>query len=234
MPAPILVIGHGNGHNKPGLVDFVKDADADSFSALEAHRLIDDLDAVARHRIVGGDEGFTEPRNRANTTVIVTANRNPNLGSLTRLVSERIEKIDRIAPDRVLRVSFFEHPLAKAVGFEGIAHFGLHPDATVARHRDPKHPIVREYREALDSTRRWMSAARHDGLLPVLTGDLQVNDRFRADWGPRAQIIDPLQMNARAVRIDWLIYPRELTLAGRLETRELYDHTGFVARLRAA
>lgn len=234
MSAPVLVIGHGNGKNKPSLVDFVKDADADSFSALEAHRLVDDLDAVARHRIVGGEEGWAEERNRANTTVIVTANRNPNLGQLSRLVSERIPGKERIAPDRVLRASFFAHPIAEAVGFEGVAHFALHPDAAVARHSDPKHPIVREYREALDSTRRWMKAARSDGLLPVLTGDLQVGTKFKADWGPRSQIAGPLDMNTRVVKIDWLIYPSELALAGRLETRELYDHTGFVARLRAA
>jgi hypothetical protein len=234
MPAPVLVIGHGNGHNKPGLVKFVKDADADSFSALEAQKLVEDLDALKRSRIVGGEEGWAEERNRANTTVIVTANRNPSLGQLSRLVSEKIPAVERIAPDRVLRASFFEHPLAEAVGFEGIAHFAMHPDATVARHKDPRHPIVREYREALDSTRRWMKAARNDGLLPVLTTDAQVRENFDADWGPRAQIIEPLGMQFRAVKIDWIIFPAELALAGRLETRELYDHTGFVARLRAA
>jgi hypothetical protein len=231
---PVLVLGHGNGHNKPSLTKFIKDTDADSFSALEAHKLLDDFEALRRYRIIGGEEGWEAKDGRSNSTAILTARRNVHLGRFSRQVSERIPAVERIAPDRVLWGSFFKHPLAEAVGFEGIAHFALHPDATVRKHNDPKHPIVREYREALDSTRRWMTAARRDGLLPFLTMDGQVGARHKADWGPRPQIAGPLEMKTAVRDIDWLLYPHEVTLAGRLETRELYDHTGFVARLRAA
>lgn len=234
MTVPILTIGHGNAHNRPTVVDFIRDANADSFGGDELQRILPEVNAIRETRLIGDEEGWDEPRNRANSTAIITANRNPRIGSLSRQVSERIPgKVEKFAPDRVLRGSFFEHPVAKAVGREGVAHWELHPDATVMKHK-PDHPIVREYREALESTRGWMRQASRDGLVNVLTADIQTHARFRAPYGPRELLAEPLGLRCRWVRIDCIMVDPLLRFAGPLKTRKLYDHTGFVARLRAA
>ncbi len=223
-----LTIGHGNGHNKPSLVEFIKDADADSFGGDESHRL--DLD-IPGHRTIRAGEAVRDPRGSGSCS-IVTRNTLENLGELTLKVSERIPGLERIAPDRMLVASFFAHPVADQLDAAGVAHFELHPDATAMRH-DASHPITREYREALISTREYMRVARRDGYLLVLTGDLQANARFRAPWGPREVIANPLQLQSRVVHIDWIMVDAQLRFTQPLQTRRLFDHTGFVATLAA-
>ena len=78
---------------------------------------------------------------------------------------------------------------------------------------------------------RW---AYSDNLLPFLTGDLQVNSGFDREWGPRAQIVDRLEMSARVVRIDWIIYPKEVVLDGKTPHPAGFDHQGFVQSFKAA
>lgn len=222
-----LTIGHGNGHNKPSLIDFVRAADADSFSCNEAHRLVRGLERIPDSRVVGASRDVDEPGKRSRSTAVVTKSSRPDIGSLVRQVSEHVEPA-KFGPDRMLVASFYEHPLATRLGFEGVAHFALHPDATVM-HRKPDHPLVREYREALDSAAKWMKMARRDGLLLVLTGDLQVSATFKGDFGPRAQLAGPLNMNVRVVHIDWILYDQALRMVPPLVERKLFDHTGFVA-----
>lgn len=227
----LLRVGHGNGHNRPELVEFIAQARADSFGGNETQRLRQRLNRLSGHRVISAGEDLAEERDRGRSTCVVTSSRRENIGELSRKVSERVPGFERIAPDRHLVVSMYAHPLATRLGFEGVAHAELHPDATVMRHDDPHHPIVREYRQALVSTRRWLHAARGDGLLIVLTGDLQATARYSAPWGPRALLIDELDLNPRVVGIDWIGIDRRLRYVGPLETRRLYDHTAFVANL---
>lgn len=230
---PTLKIGHGNGRNQDSLVRYVRQANADSFSAQEAQRLLPPLEGLPNHRVIVAGEDWTEQRNRAKSTSIITHSDFANIGEFTRKVSERIPAVIRVAPDRVLVASFFEHPVADAVGAEGIAHFALHPDAGPQQLNgdNPLAPIVREYRESLQSTKLWMESAMLDKLVVVLTGDLQVGARHNKPWGPRALIQRPLGLQARVVNIDWIMIDPRLRFVGPLETRELFDHTGFVATI---
>lgn len=227
-----LTIGHGNAHNRPEILDMIRDTDPDSFGCNEVQKMTDQLRALPGRRVIGGSEGWDEPRNRGNSSAIITSNDRASLGRLERQVSERLPNYERIAPDRVLHGSFFEHPLATSLGFEGIAHWELHPDAAMMR-QDPSHPIVREYREALRSTRQWMRCATDDGLLNVLTGDLQASETFRADYSPRAILAGPLNLSVMVVGIDWIMVDPLLRFVGPLHLRQLYDHAGFVATIGA-
>jgi hypothetical protein len=229
-----LRIGHGNGHGKKSLVDFVRYADADSFSTLEAQRLLQRLRRLPKHRVTVAGDDWSEKRQRAKSTAIVTRSKHENLGEFTRRVSERIPSAIRVAPDRVLVVSVYRHPIAKECGKEGVAHFALHPDAgpKALKGTDPDTHIVREYREAFDSTREWMQAARRDGLLLFLTCDGQIPEEVKRPWGPRPQIAKQLNMEYRAVGIDWILWDRAVAAHGGLEKRQLFDHVGFVQEFR--
>lgn len=231
---PRLRIGHGNGHNEASLVRYVSEAGCDSFSCNEAQRLLPRLRDLPGHRVTVAGAGYTEARNRARSTCVVTDARRPNIGELTRKVSERVPSALRVAPDRVLVASFYEHPIASHLGLEGVAHFALHPDAApdALAGDNPNHAIVREYREAMDSTLAWMSVARRDGLLLVLTGDLQLREHNERPWAPKKVIAAPLGLVTRNVGIDWIMIDHRLEFARQLQTRQLYDHTGFVATLR--
>lgn len=236
MTAPIR-IGHGNGHNKQTLVEFVRDADADSFGCNEAHLLANELDSVRRHRVTAVGEGWREDRGRAGTTRIVTSNRRENLGELTRLVSDRLPNQLRTAPDRPLVCSMYAHPLALELGYRGVAHFELHTSAGPAQLKgtDRAAPVVRETMQAFDLARHWMRAARYDRLLLVLTGDLQVTRGLQRAWSPERMIAGPLSLEVLTPgdHIDWLMVDKALKPAN-VWTRRLYDHTGFVADLEAA
>jgi hypothetical protein len=227
----MLTIAHGNGRNEQSLVQFAKDANADSFSAQEAQMLLDEFRKIPRHRVTVAGEDWAEARNRAKSTLILTKSEHENLGELTRKVSERIPSALRVAPDRVLVCSMYAHPVAALAGAEGVAHFSLHPDAgpEALKGNDPKHPIVREYTEALVSTRTLMRSARQDGLLLVLTGDLQLRmeDR-RQRWSPVNMLADPLRLGFAAEGLDWILFDRRLRKLGPMRLRKLHDHIGFV------
>ena len=225
----VIRIGHGNGHNEQSLVKWVADARADSFGCNEANQLIPALRKQGRVTVAG--EGFKD--RRARSTVTVTKKGRENLGQFTRRVSEKIERFERVAPDRVLVTSCFAHPLAQKLGFEGVAHFNLHPDAgpKVLASGPAKHPIVREYREALESTAVWMKSARKDGLLVVLTGDLQVPSHNTKPWSPNIVLAKRLDLDCWTTGIDWILFDKKVKLAARPVMRKLHDHTGFVAKL---
>ncbi len=240
MTAPTghrLKLGHGNGHNKPQLVDFANRAirrdGCSSVAALEAHRLLRDLDRIPGTRLTAVRHEGAEPRERDRTTAIVTDDRREFLGELTLKVSERVPQIEKFGPARFLVASFYAHPLADQLDAAGVAHFALHPDATVMHHA-PDHPLVREYQEALESTRWHMQAAKRDGYLVNLTGDLQATDEWKSAYSPHKLIADPLQLKTRVRHIDWCMADPRLAFARALEVTELFDHPGFVATLRAA
>ena len=68
---------------------------------------------------------------------------------------------------------------------------------------------MREYRESLDSTRRIMSSLKWDGLLLILTGDLQMR-RDQSWGGPIADLAEPLDLKPRNVGIDWIMVDRKI------------------------
>ena len=117
MTAPRLTLGHGNGHNKPSLVDFVIQADADSFGCNEAHLLIPRLRRVPDHRVTAVGEDAAD--RRARSTAIVTRSELENLGQMTRKVSENVPVAEKFGPDRWLVASCFRHPLATQARVRG-------------------------------------------------------------------------------------------------------------------
>ena len=96
-PKPTLRIGHGNGHNEQSLVSWVRAAEADSFSALESQRLLPDLMRLRKHRVTVAGDDWSEDRNRAKSTAIITRSKHESLGEFTRKVSERLKPDLRVA-----------------------------------------------------------------------------------------------------------------------------------------
>lgn len=232
----VLRIAHGNGHNKASLVDFVRDADADSTAALESQRLERqwrELEYEERLRQTVARRGWTEERERERSTRILTHRGRPCIGELTRLASEKVPAYEELAPDRVLVASMYEHPVARAAGADGVAHLALHPDAG-GMLRDPaqaNHRVVREYRESWQTFARIAQALRRDGLLIVGTTDAQMPLKCDVPWNPRNLLRGKVPLRAAATGIDWLLYDRRLELVDWTEHR-LFDHTGFIADLK--
>ena len=229
---PTLRIGHGNGHNEQSLVDYVREAKADSFACLESQRLASELRNIANSRLTVAGEGVRDARSRS--TALVTSNDREYLGELVRKASEEIPAFERVAPDRMVVASFYAHPIARELGKEGVAHFALHPDAgpEALSGNNPAHPIAREYSEALQTAAKWMKVARQDGLLLVLTGDLQVPRTNTKPWGPNELLVEPLDLEVWSAGIDWVCYDKLLSLK-QVKTKELFDHKGFVATFTA-
>jgi hypothetical protein len=225
-----LKIGHGNGHNKSELVTFARSflrAGGDSFGANESQRLTPALAELGRITVADG-----RPADRVRSTAIVTSRDLLQLGETSLRVADAMPDVnEKLHPDRNMAASFYAHAVAGAIGAAGVAHFNVHPPATVMKHDSRHHPVVVAYGRALEVVREQMRAARAAGYLLVLTGDLQAGARYQAPWGPRELIAKPLRLSCRVVRIDWLMFDAELQLRGQLQQRELYDHTGFTAEL---
>lgn len=225
-----LVIAHGNGHNRHELVSFIRDADADSAGGNEAQDLIGDLKEIPHARLIVGGPNWDSERGRHRSTLIVASDRNTSMGDLSIRVAERVPEVIKWAPERALVASLFEHPVADQLGLRGVAHFEHHAHATV-KNRPEDSRVVLEYRQGLDYCRHWMRAAKSNGYLVVLTGDLQLTDDWDKPWGPRADLADPLDLDTATVHIDWLMWDRRLKKAGKLKTVDLFDHRAFVANL---
>jgi hypothetical protein len=233
-----LKIAMGNGHNEQTLVKWAKEADAHSFGAHEAQRLIDEFaKKMPDHRITVAGRGWHEERNRARSTCILTDNNLENLGELTRKASEKIPGNERLAPDRVLVGSMYAHPVARRLEYEGIAHFAAHPDASPQRLRgdDPMVPVVREYGEFMRTLVRTVLWARRDDLIPVITGDLQLPPDVDRPWSPKHVLVDALGFDYVHNHIDWILWPKDLLemVPNSLVKRKLHDHTGMKVSLRA-
>lgn len=223
-----LRIGHGNGHNRPELVDMVARSGAASFGCNESQRLT--LRTIRGTRVTAAGPATEDPR--ARSTCIVTDNDHPNTGELAVLASPAMPDVnEKLHPDRFLVGVRYSHPVADQIGVAGVAHFEAHPPPTVMRH-DAGHPVTEAYAGYLDELGHQIATARAAGYLIVVTGDLQANARYRATWGPRAMIARPFRLACRVVRIDWVMFDAHLRLAG-LRRHELYDHTAFVATLEA-
>jgi hypothetical protein len=227
----LLRIGHGNGHNRGELVDMVARSGADSFGCDESQRLTSSLRSVTgtRTTVAGGD--LPDPRGRS--TAIVVDSERDNLGELAVLAAPAMPQVNvKLHPARYLVGVRYAHPVADQLGAQGVAHFEAHPPATVMKH-DAGHPVVRAYADYMDTLAAQLRAADSDGFLVVVTGDLQASARYRAPWAPRSAIAKPFGLTCRVVRIDWIMADHRLVFDGPLHRRELYDHTAFVASLKA-
>lgn len=223
-------IGMGNGHNKPALVTYAKQLNCDSFCGMETQKFVGEFEAIPNHRVTVAREAWTEDKNRARSTLIMTHNIYPNLGELTLKVSERVASDLKFGPDRVLVCSMYEHPVALRMGWAGVAHIGLHPDATV-KERDDNHPLVREYRESMTSLQRTIRYVTRERLLPIVTGDLQLGVDNRKPWSPYIMLVRDLNMMYYARGIDWVLWHNSLALQGRPQIKPLYDHPGIMVQL---
>jgi hypothetical protein len=227
---PTLTLGHGNGHNKRDLTRLVRDAKADSFSCNESQKLTDLLRDLGRITVADGP-----PHDRVRSTCIVTDRELDQLGEVSLRIADAMPHVsEKLHPDRALAGSFYRHPIADAIGARGVAHFSAHPPPGIMRHDSHRHPIALAYRDALDVVREQMRAARAAGYLLALSGDLQAGARYADAWGPRALLAKPLDLRCWVTRIDWLMFDAELQLAGPPREVELFDHTGYVAKLRQA
>jgi hypothetical protein len=227
-----------NGHNEAEMVSTARALFENDYSAvvcMESQRAFadDPLDGMARTTVAGRD--WTEERNRARSTRILTRRSRPNIGEYTRLVSEKIQPYERIAPDRVLVASLFEHPLARELGRDGFAVMGIHPDAGgVLRDRGERnHPLVREYREAMISTRKAAKMFRSDGLIVVIFSDAQMPAGVEVPWSPERMLVEPLDMGHLTRNLDWMFYDRVLEVRNHTFER-MHDHWLIRARLGAA
>jgi hypothetical protein len=233
-----LEIAMGNGHNKDSLVKWAKEADAHSFGAHEVQDLLDEIRRqMPFHRVTVAGRGYHEERGREKSTCLITNNNLENLGEFTRKVSERVPGNLKLAPDRIMVGSFYAHPVAQKLGMEGIAHFALHPDAApnALRGDDPKHPVVAEYTEALHSAGRWLRVAKRDGLIPILSGDLQLPPDVDRAWSPKRLLVDAMDMEYVNQHIDWILWDPMLEMVpGSKVVRELHDHKGIKVALRPA
>lgn len=224
----MLRIGHGNGHNRPELVDMVARSGAASFGCDESQRLA--LRTIRGTRVTAAGPAVADSRSRS--TCIVTGNEHPNLGELSIRAARAMPEVnDKLYPDRFLIGVRYAHPVANQIGAAGVAHFEAHPPPTVMRHGE-NHPVVRSYADYLETLAWQIDAAESDGFLIVVTGDLQANARYSEPWGPRAVIARPFKLSCRVIGIDWIMVDRRLQFAGQLRRRELFDHTAFVATLR--
>ncbi len=230
-----LTIATGNGHNEQSLIDWIRDSNADSFGASETQRLEESFDNLKAYRQIVAGQGWAEERNRARSSRIVTLKSLENIGELTRLASEKVPGAERVAPDRVLLMSAFKHRAARLAGWDGIGHYHIHPDAGPAALRGERgrdHPILREYREAMRTTIRYMKVGMKDGLLPILTGDLQLPADVDLPWAPVDVFAGMMRMRFVNDKIDYIFWHRSLRLdPGSLKKRKLFDHVGLAVGL---
>lgn len=225
-------IGMGNGHNKPSVVRMAERSGCDSFCGMEVQKLVPEFRAIPNTRLTIAGEAFAEELDRAKSTLIVTSNSLENLGQTTLKVSERVESHLKFGPDRIEVVSCFAHPVARRAGWDGVAHIGLHPNATV-RNRDANHPLVREYRESMETLKRTVRFYQGQRLLPIVTGDLQMTVADDdVPWAPMNALVRDLNMEFVAHKIDWILWHKSLRQAGRVRLVELYDHKGMIVDLR--
>lgn len=230
-----IKIGMGNGHNKAALVDLVRKSHCDSFSAHEAQQILPAFKKMTGVRVTVAGQHWGEERNRAKETCVLTKRSNENIGEMTRLVSEKVPAVERVAPDRVLVVSMYQHPVARRAGYDGIAHFGLHPNASPDELRDPKStsPAVREYEESIRSTARLMTVFKRDGLLPILSGDLNLPENVITPWSPRRVFVNGLNMKYVVHGVDWILWSRRDLIKLSHQWHPLFDHHGITAIFKA-
>jgi hypothetical protein len=224
-----LTIGHGNGHNETSLVRLVEFSGCSSFGCAEADRLLPQLRALEHYEtFVGG-----ETRCPGEVPILVRRS-HEILGHHAHQISDAIPGLTRVAPDRWATQVRYRHPLAKALGFKGVAHIAWHPDAGPKQlnGHNPDAPIVREYRAAENMIVQDIKHARAQGYLVVVTGDLQMTDHADQPWAP-SRVYGRLNLATYADRIDWIAFDHAVKIR-HVETPPLFDHPAIVATLEPA
>lgn len=231
-----LMMAAANIHNEPEGVEYVRTKMRAGYAAvgvMESQRAFANVTIPETRTAVAGRH-WEEERDRERSTRIITDIEAANIGEFTRLVSEKVQAYEELAPDRVFVASLFEHPVARRAGADGIAFGMIHPSvAGVLRDPDEKrHPITREYREALMSTRLFMRSFRRDGLLLVLGMDGQMPASTDVPWHPLSMIGERLNLQAVNRGLDYMFVDRRLEVAGTHFTR-MHDHWAVEVSLNA-
>lgn len=228
-------IGHGNGHNNMTLFEYINRSRCDSFGADEVQKILVPLQNMPWSRVTVAGQGWVEERRRAKATAIITNSKNPNIGELTRQMSERVAAHERNAPDRVLVCSMYEHEVAARCRAEGFAHFEFFPNAGPWT-KDPKSKskVTREYKESVETLLDTVMWARKDHLIPIVTGDFQMGPDVDVEWNPYDRVARRLNLSHRNVKIDGVMWDRRIEPHGPLALQQLFDHTGFVQHFRKA
>lgn len=198
----------------------------DTIGINEGYRIIPLLRARRGYRVFYG-EGGREPRGYKDTPIL-TRKTLPSLGTMALRVSERAAPL-KLAPDRWVTVSCFEHPVGP------VAHVNLHPNAAV-QGRDEDVGRVREYAESMATLDRLLGFLSGEGFLPVVTGDVNYRPEPRARRAPHSpyEVFARHRLTFRNKGLDVVAWPRELRLArAEVLTRDRTgsDHPGLLVYL---
>lgn len=214
-----LRIAHGNiyvGNDTPNrAIRSLTATGADSIGWNEAYKLIDRLDRVRNYRMHVG-QGARDQRRGAYDTPILTRH---NLASVLSLAVQASEQVrpTRIAPDRWITASVFEH------AFGVIGHVNMHPNAGVTE-QPLTVPRVRQFDKSmgiLDQLLDFLEPLT-DGI--VVSGDgnfpeghksgarspYSVFKRHGMDW--KAEHLDVMAWTKTTLTLDrWHVIPKTST-----------------------
>lgn len=195
-------------------IDRMLAREPDSFGVGEAMRSMSILAGRLRYRLHRAT-GRTSQRRGVADTPILTHKRYMPLGTLAMQISKMVEPT-RIAPERWVVVSLFEHPLGK------VAHVNIHPNAQV-QNKTTARPHVDQYARSVTTLRRLLRFLLRCEYLVVLTGDLNYRvNKVQDPWSPylmfdelgmkyRATGIDAVAWSPNLRVVDWKTVPREET-----------------------
>lgn len=219
-----LTIGHLNAHNESRALRVMLRERCDSFGFDEANRRLTVLRARRRYRVTQA-EGGRDPEMRGSTPIL-TLKQYPSLGAITWQASELVEKSERVAPDRWVTLSAFAHPIGN------VAHINVHPNAATAN-LPLSNNRVRESSELWATVDRLLTFARAEGMLLVLSGDLNspISDKTPGYSGAH-DVIRRHMLTPIVAHIDAIAYDAKLRVTKtHVVERELTgsDHPGIVA-----
>lgn len=221
-----LTIGHANIHNSKQGVKVASRSGADSFGINEGGRRIGMLRALSRYREFHGAGGKADAPHRGGpSSPIITRKNLPSLGTLALQVSEQVNASLRVAPDRWITVSCFEH------GVGPVAHVNIHPNAAV-KGLSMKNDRVAEYDEFMRSLNRLISFLKAEGFHVVVTGDYNLARSGKTGALTPYQVFDGHGMRVKTIGIDGIAWTTGLTLRRfhKIPKKRLRsDHNGFTA-----
>lgn len=219
-----LTIGHLNAHNRSRALRVMLRERCDSFGFDEANRRLTMLRARTRYRVTQA-EGMRDSTSRGSTPIL-TLKQYPSLGAITWEGSQLVEKSERIAPDRWVTLSAFEHPIGN------VAHINVHPNA-VTTNRPLSVARVRETAELWATVDRLLTFARAEGMLLVLSGDLNSppSDKTPGYSGAhdviRKHMLTPIVAHIDAIAYDAKLRVTKTRIIDEATTGS--DHPGIVA-----
>lgn len=222
-----LVVGTLNAHNERGAVRYMLRQRCDVLGLSEVNQLDAMLARSRRYRVTVGAAG-RDKRRGASDNPILTKRAHYSLGSIAWQSSEQ-SKPERIAPDRWVTIEAMH--VAK---LGHVAVINVHPNA-VTDDRTTDVPRVRESAELWATVDRLLTFCRDEGLLVVLTGDL--NARKSADtpgWEGAYDVLKAQEMSSVSVGLDVIAFDKRLRkIEQRVIDRETTgsDHPGIIVKL---